>query len=156
MPEKTPFRFPEFSCQKKFTSDRWRLKHIRLHHPGHIQGACQMNLTIRNALRRVEHAQHREFNANKDSVEDLDVYPYLENFEHTAHSESQPSPPPLLRTEIYPGAGTVLSNYIAKPWERDSQGYLETNLLNNPYYPFVTSEEYKYNQCGITKKSMNT
>jgi len=156
MPEKTCFCCSEFSCRKKFTSDSWWLKHIKLYQPELLQAARQKDLTFRNAPQHVESTQRHEFNVINDSVEDLDTFPYLEYIENIADLESQPPPPASTQTEIFPGAGAPLTDYIAESWERDSQGYLETKLQNNPYYPFATSEEYKYIQRGIKKKHLKT
>jgi len=156
MPEMTLFRYPEFSCRRKFNSDSWLFKHIKLHHPEHYQVALQIYLTICSAPRRVEPAQDPVFKVNKGWFEDLDAFPYLEQVESIADSESQPPPPPLQQTETYTGAGALLGEYIAEPWEHHAHGCLETNLPNNPYYLFAMWEEYKYIQCGIKKKGMKT
>jgi hypothetical protein len=156
MPEKTPFRCPEFSCRKKFTSDSWRLYNIKQHHSEHIQVAHKKNLTVRCAPRRIESAQHCALNANKDSVKHVNVFPYPEHFENIADTGPQPSPPPLPWTETYPGDGAPQSDYIAELWEPDTHGCLLTNVQNNPYYPFITHGDYKYIQCGIKKQGMKT
>jgi hypothetical protein len=88
---------------------------------------------VRSAPRHVEPAPHCEFNANKDSVEYLDTFRYLEHFENIADSESQPSPAPLPQTETYPSTGTLLSDYIGELWNSDTHGYHETNLQDNHY-----------------------
>jgi hypothetical protein len=82
MAEKTPCRCPEISCQQKFTSDSWRLKHLKLHNPEHLH--VEKNLTIRSTPQRVEPAQHREINGYKDSVKDLHAFPYLNHVDNIA------------------------------------------------------------------------
>jgi hypothetical protein len=86
----------------------------------------------------------------------LEVFLYLEHFANIADSESQPPTPPLLRAEAYCCAGAQLSDYIAQQYEHYAQGWFEMNPQNNPYYLFVTWEEYKYIQYGIKKKDMET
>jgi len=154
MPEKTPFRCPKFSYRKKFTSDGWRLNHIKQQHPEHLRVA--KNLTICGGPRQVEPAQRRGFISNKDLVKDLDAFPYFEHVENIEDSECQSPPPHMPQTETNPGAGAPLSDDIAEPWESNAQGFLEKKLKNNPYYPFAKREEYKYIQCGIRKKGMKT
>jgi len=54
----------------------------------------------------------------------------------------------------YTGTSTPVSDYIAVPMERDTQGCLEMNVQNTLYYLFATHEKYKYIQCGIKKKGV--
>jgi hypothetical protein len=110
IPGKTRFCCPAFPCWKMFTSDSWRLKYIQLQHPEYVQVAHQKNVTVSGAPRRIEPAQRRGININKDSVGVLQVFPKLEQFEHIATSESEPLPSPLPRAEPYPSAGVPLSN----------------------------------------------
>jgi hypothetical protein len=104
----------------------------------------------------VEPAHGREFNSNNDSVEEWDAFPYLEQAENIANSESEPLPHPPLRTETYLSAGAPLRVYIAVPGEFDAHGFIELHLQLNPYYPLATREEYKNSQCRIKKKRMKT
>jgi len=68
-----------------------------------------------SAPRWSEPAQCREFNANNDSVEELDVFPYLKQVENITDSESQPSPLHLPQTETDRCAGALLHDCIAEP-----------------------------------------
>jgi len=68
-------------------------------------------------------------------------------------SQSQP-PPTLPQTDINPGPGVPLINYIAEPWVLDAASCRQMHLQNNPYHPFAKREEYKYIQCGIKKMVM--
>ena len=81
----------------------------------HLQVACHKNLTVLRTRQGVEPAQGHEFNANKDSVEVLDGFPYPEDIENITDSEFQPPSPPLLETETYPSAGGPQSDYIVEP-----------------------------------------
>jgi len=110
MPEKTRFCCPKHSCQKKFTSDSWRLKQLKLHHPEHVHVTHQKNLTIRSTPWHVQNTQYCPFNAHTDSVEDLHAYPYPEHIEIIRDSESQPLTPLLPHTDTYIGDSTPLNN----------------------------------------------
>jgi hypothetical protein len=84
----------------------------------------------------------------------LDVFDYLEHLEHIADSESKPPSPPLLRTQMSPGAIYPVSDHIGEPWECSIHGFFETNLQRNPYSLFGTGEEYNYIQCEIKNKGL--
>jgi hypothetical protein len=58
--------------------------------------------------------------------------------------------------ETYPCASAPLSDYIAEPWECNTQCCLETNQHYNLSYPFATCTEYQYLHCGIKKNGMQT
>jgi len=154
--EKTPICCTQFSFWNKFTSGYWRPKHIKLHHPDHHQVACQMSLSIRTTPRRVEPNQHCDFNSHRDSVKSLDTFHYLQHLENIADAESQPLPPSLLQIEKYPGRTAPMIDCIAERCKCDTVGVLETNLQNNPYYPFATRGKSKSIQCGIKKQGIKT
>jgi len=156
MPAKTLFNDPQFLCRKKFTSDPWWLKQIKLHYPAQLQGARKKNLTIYSAPQCVEPAPRREFNTDKESIKDVELFPYLEHVKTTADTAILPQPPTPRRREIFSGAGVALSDYMAEWWESDTLGCVETIELNNPWYPCATCEEYKSIQRGIKIKAMKT
>jgi len=87
---------------------------------------------MRGAPQHFEPALRRTFNTNNDSVEHWDGFPYLKQLENITDSGSQPPPPILPRPGTYPGAGAPLSDYIAEPWEPNTQDCVETNLHINP------------------------
>lgn len=113
-------------------------------------------MTIRSVPRPVESTQQCDFNAKKDSIEDLDAFPYLELLQIIADSESQPLPSSVPLMDIYPGGGAPLNDYITEQWEHAAQACVQTNLQNNPYYRFKMCGEYTFIWWGIEKKSMET
>ena len=157
---------PDFRCRKKFASDTWRLRHIREKHPDLELAPLRTVPPAAKILRRanqstptqgsINTARTREFNANKDPVEDSGAYPYIEHLENVEESMTDEEPPPEPRTETYPNAGAPLEDYVPQTGEGDENGCLEDNLRDNPYYPFATREEFNYVQCGIKKKGMKT
>jgi hypothetical protein len=153
MPVKLILRCPANNCRKKFQSDTWRLRHIRTHHPEHAEPGLKTShaRVVPIAQRRRRPVRPREFNANKDPVEDPDALPYIEHL-----NERESTPPPQPYTETFPKAGAPLLDYLPQQGESDADGCLEDNLTNNPYYPFATREEYNYVRCGIKKKGMKT
>jgi hypothetical protein len=54
--------------------------------------------------------------------------------------EAASQPPLLPETETFPSCGAPMSQYIAEPWESDTQGCLEQYVEGNSYYPFVMRE----------------
>ena len=156
---------PDYRCNRKFETDTWRLKHIRTHHPDFLPPPTinfrpkrnSLSKSVRTNSQRCINSPHpREFNANKDPVEDCDAYPYVEHLVSITEPTPVETPPPQPWTETYPNAGTPLVEYIPQQGECDADGCLEDNLRDNPYYPFVSREEFCYVQCGIKKKGMKT
>jgi hypothetical protein len=82
--------------------------------------------------------------------------PTAKNLQHIIDLESQPPPPSLSKTGTDHGPGAPQSEYVSEPLTHDTQGCLETNVHNDPYYPFATHEEYKYILCGNKEKGMMT
>ena len=159
-------RCPDHRCGKKFELDTWRLNHIKKYHPDLLPPPTTNFFCKRNPIgnlpqtqtsrRSINSPRPREFNANKDPVEDLCAYPYIEHLENIEESTTDKTPPPQPWTETYPNAGAPLVDYIPQKSECDADGCLEDNLRNNPYYPFASQEEFCYVQCGIKKKGMKT
>jgi hypothetical protein len=92
----------------------------------------------------IEPALYLEFNDNKDFLEDLEAFPYLELVEHIADSQFQPPISPLPWMDVHPVTAALLSKYFAVLSQRDTQGCLDITLQNHPDYPFAMREEYKY------------
>jgi len=88
----------------------------------------------------VEPSQHHEFNTIKDSVEDWDAFPCIAHVGNIADTETLPPPPPPPWMDTNPAACAPLSDYIAEAWGCDAEGCLETNVQNDPYYPFATCD----------------
>ena len=130
MSNNTPFHCPQFSCSNNFKFDSRRLKHIQLQHAGNEQVA--KNLIVLSVPRLVDRAQCHELNANKHSIKGLAAFSYLKHVENIATFESQLTSPSLRRTQTYPGTSALLCDYIAEPQQHNAQGFLETNLQNNP------------------------
>jgi len=89
-------------------------------------------MTIHSVPWHIEPAQRPELNANNDSDEDLDEFPYLEHIDNITDLESQAPRSALPLREIYPGASAPLCDYIAEPSKRNAQRCLERKLQNNP------------------------
>jgi len=66
---------PNIHADRSSTQTACDLNISILHHPEHLQVACQKNETIFSVAWQVEPDQHPEFNANKESVEGLDAFP---------------------------------------------------------------------------------
>jgi hypothetical protein len=153
---------PVFSCRMKFKSETWMLKHIRQTHPAYLKKQKTSLLKPYDNLQRqagliqqrLKSAPGSEFNTNNYHVTVQSAYPSREHLEFLM--ETQPEPILEARIEIFPNAGAPLVGYQPQPWECDEDGNLEENLMNDPYFPFTTREEYKFVKRGIKKKGMKT